>query len=63
MRTGRCAFLADLMYAMFCCPCAVSWIMRTEKGATLGDARKWRLLSPLGANDETEILPIHVGDV
>merc|ERR1711918_311499 len=57
--TGGCAAFSDLMYAMWCFPCSVSWIVRTEKGVSLGHARRWRLLSSLGADDETEVLPVH----
>ena len=56
---GRCAMLDDLMYILCCCPCAASWMMRTEKGAQFGHSRRWSLLSPVGAHDETEVLPVH----
>ena len=55
---GRCMVLGDLAYAACCCPCAMSWIMRVERGASLGHARKWSLLSPVGADESAEVLPI-----
>lgn len=56
---GRCPVLGDLLYAAFCLPCALSWIIRTEKGVAYGHTRRWKLLSPLGADDEAEVLPVH----
>ena len=51
----RFGWLRDFSYAMLCCPCAISWIMRTEMGASLNGAREWSLLSPIGVDDGVEV--------
>lgn len=56
----RYAAFYDFLYALLCCPCAMSWIIRTEEGTALGSARRWSLLSPTGADDESEVMPIHL---
>lgn len=47
-------------YAWFCCPCAMSWLVRSERHLSAGHARSWSLLSPTGTNDNSvEVLAVH----
>ena len=53
----RCAggrgFVGDCAYAYFCCPLALSWLVRTETHVSAGHARSWNLLSPVGSDESS----------
>jgi len=62
IRTERWGPVQDILYVMYCLPCAVSWLIRTESSIGAGIHRQWSLLSPVGwGSEETaEILPVHM---
>ena len=58
---GGCTAIGDFLYSYFCCPCALSWLIREERHVSSGYSHPWSMLSATGTGSEAmvDVMPVH----